>query len=332
MSKADGNVEYLTGKRLLDLTRSFQISEGSKIVPNEPRQPVHTAKELIELATAAHDDFITEIKTYAAKSGMHVYDPGVKSLSRINEKATTEKGGNVDLINDALRVALIGNKPSQIQRALDLFRPATNSRVLDYLDQFSNPDASSGQRRAKIIYSIPFNGVALNTEIQIWSSKMLEAQNETHGIYRRQRSLKACLYESGCDLAYNTVGRLERENRECQMRRIAVHNLAATNAGLDRFLEKRTFGEIEGQSFVAIEYPHDDRKQMVLLRPDETTGTYVRDNSLVHAFESGNYKRTSRDSFLTAAHHTGMVFERAETMRQQRESAKVLPIRQFTAV
>lgn len=332
MSRTDDNVEYIAGKRQLDLTRSFQISEGAKIVPNEPRQPVNTAKELLELATAAHDSFISEIRTYASKSGMRIFDPGVKTLGRINEKASTEKGGNVDLINDPLRVALIGNKPSQIQRGLDLFRPATNSRVLDYLDQFGTPDTSSGMRRAKVIYSIPFNGVALNTEVQIWSAHMLEALNETHGIYKRQRSLKACLHESGCELAYNTVGRFAREDRECQMRRISLHNLAATNAGLDRFLEKRTFGEIDNQPFVAVEYPYDDRKQMVLLRPDETTGTYVRDNSLVHAFQNGNFKRTSRDSFLSAAHQTGMVFERAEAQRQQRESAKVLPIRHLAAV
>lgn len=332
MSKENGNIGQLKGKWQLDLTRSFQISEGSKIVPSEPRQPVDTAQELVELAAAAHSSFLDEIKNYAHSARVRVYDPGVKSLGRINEKAAIEKGGNVDLINDVLRVALIGSNPSQIQRALDLFRPATNSRVLDYLDQFANPDASSGQRRAKIVYAIPFNGVAINTEIQIWSNDMLEAQKETHGIYKRERSLKACLQESGCNLAYSTVGRFERENRECQIRRISLHNEAATKAGLDRFLEKRTFGEIDNQPFVAVEYPYDDRKQMALLRPDETTGTYVRDNSLVHAFQSGNFVRTSRDAFLTAAHHTGMVFERAEIQRRERESAKVIPITRQLAV
>lgn len=331
MSKENGNIEQLKGKRQLDLTRSFQISEGSKIVPGEPRQPVDTAQELVALATAAHSNFIDEIKTYATRAHVRVYDPGVKSLARINEKAATEKDGNVDLVNDVLRVALIGNTPTQIQRALDLFRPATNSRVLDYLDQFANPDASSGQRRAKIVYAIPFNGAAINAEIQIWSHDMLEVQKETHGIYKRQRGLTACLKESGCDLAYGTVGRFERQNRECQIRRISLHNEAATKAGLDRFLEKRTFGEIDHTPFVAVEYPHDDRKPMVILRPDETTGTYVRDNSLVHAFQNGNYLRTSREAFLTAAHNTGMVFERAEAHRRERESAKVIPITRHLA-
>ncbi|OFW87317.1 MAG: hypothetical protein A3B66_08085 [Alphaproteobacteria bacterium RIFCSPHIGHO2_02_FULL_46_13] len=301
------------GRRRLDLSRTFLITNGAHILPQDYEQPVNTPQALFDFAKASEPLFLEEMTDINRALRLKIQYPGIKSIGRIAQKAQEEKTGRVEHIFDAERIAFIADRPSQIKRALDFFSPSKNSRVVDMVDQFAVPDPESRIRRAKIIYALP-NG--LYTEVQIWASTMLNAFEESHIPYEHQRNLKAELKNSGSTLPHKTYAQLVARERILGLTRCAIHDAAAEEAGLNKFVEKRTFAEIGNTPVVAVERPLDTYP--TILRPDAASGMYVTDNSLYAEFITGNYRPTTREDFLKVSHALA-ISHIAEMKGQQQE-------------
>ncbi|GEM_PF-5700663 len=316
------------GKRSLDLSKVFLIADGAKIVPHQAVQEVTTSAELVELSREGEKAFLEEMYEYASsKLRMEVQYPGIKSKARIEEKAREEKNGLVELVNDPLRIAFIGNNVSKIRKAHETFSMRNNSRVIDLVNNFSHPDPENGMRRLRLTYALPVAGKTLNTEIQVWDKRMLSSFKKSHAPYERERQLKAALMTSASSLPHTCISRYNKEIAALHKQRIDIHNDAAQKAGLNKLVEQRTFGFVDSTPFVAIKYPEGEGHDMFILRPDAATGTYVRDDSLIPAFNSSTYIASTRDDFLKACYPIGLNFERNETQRKK-HTAQVIPLPQ----
>ncbi len=292
------NVIDIKNREPFDLTKAYLIASGAPILPLDCRQSVNTAQELYDLSVESEPDFLKEMDKISRALKLKTTYPGIKTISRIEQKAQDEKNGDVNLIHDSLRIAFITDRPSQIKKGLDFFSPAKNSRVVGLTNQFAVPDEESRIRRAKIIYQARSG---LYTEIQIWSSKMMNAFEESHVPYEQQRGLKSVLLNSASQLPHKTLQQFCVKERLLGATRRSIHDEAALEADLDKFIEKRTFGTIGDIPIVAIERGLDICP--TILRPDPKSGVYVEDNSLYSNWISGeNYTKTSRDAFLRASH------------------------------
>ncbi len=293
------NVIPIIEKSHLDLSRTFLIAEGTPILLRYYEQPLanKTPQALHAFAKASEGIFLKEMHEINQGLKMKIDYPGLKSVHRIAQKADAEKTGRVEHIFDAARIAFIANRPAQIKRAMDFFSPAKNSRVVDMVDQFAVPDPESRIRRAKIVYELQ-NG--LYSEVQIWAASMLNAFEESHVPYVHQRNIQAELKNSTSSIPYKAYAQLAQKERILGQTRRAIHDSAAAESGLDKFLEKRTFGKIGDTPIVAIQSKSDQYPR--ILRPDATSGMYVADNSLYADFVTGNYRPTTRDDFLKASH------------------------------
>lgn len=292
-----------------DLSKAYMIASGAPILPLDYKQEVHTPKALHDFSIVSEESFLEEMQEISSGIKLKTRYPGIKSLARIEQKANEEKGGQVDRIYDPLRIAFIADRPAQIKRALDFFSPASNSRVVDMIDQFAVPDEESRIRRAKIVYKAQSG---LYTEVQIWSSKMLNAFEESHIPYEHQRSLKSALLNTTSPLPHKTYHQLSIREQLLGQTRRSIHDAAAAEAGLDKFIEKRTFGKVGDTPIVAIERPID--MSPTILRPDAKSGLYVPDNALYADFITGNYVSISRENFLRASH--GIAIEQVAEMRR----------------
>lgn len=296
MAMEESNVIDITSRQSLDLTRAYTIACGSPIIPRFYQQPVKTAEALHDFAKATESSFLAEMGKVARALKLTIQYPGVKSISRIAQKAQVEKDGLVEEVFDAQRIALIGHRPSNITKAIDFFSPSRNSAVVSMVNQFAVPDEESRIRRAKIIIYSPSG---IYSEVQIWSSAMLNAFEESHVPYEHQRKLKADLQNSASALPYKTYAQLSVKEKILGQTRRSIHDQAALDAGLDKFIETRTFGRIGDTPIVVIERPLDTHA--TILRPDVKSGCYVVDNSLYGDVVTGNYKKTSQQDFLHAS-------------------------------
>lgn len=301
------------GRRRLDLSKIFLVTNGAPILPRDYEQPVNTPQALYDFAEVSEPLFLEEMSEINQALKLRIQYPGIKSIGRIEQKADEEKTGRVEHIFDALRIAFIADCPAEIDIGMNFFSPRKNSRVVDMVDQFAVPDPESRIRRAKIIYALP-NG--LYTEVQIWASTMLNAFEESHIPYEHQRNLKAKLKNSGSTLPHEIYSELQAKERILGQTRCAIHDAAAEEAGLDKFIEKRTFARIGDTPVVAIERQMD--MYPTILRPDVTSGVYVADNSLYADFVTRNYRSTTREDFLQASHALA-INHIAEMKRQQQE-------------
>ena len=288
-------VDFRTGAPF-DLTRTFLIANGVPILPPNFRQPTSDPNELYELAQKHYEKFKESARVTAARLGVRVIDPGVKSIERLKEKAFAEKNGDVSQIFDPLRVALVANRLCQIKRGINFYSPATNSRTVELLDQFGNPDPESGLRRAKIIIEVEDG---LFGEVQIWSQQMMNALGESHTAYERQRGLKADLCRSTSSLPHTAYAHLEAMQEFLARTRQHIHEEAAKDANLNKLLETRQFGFIGDTPFVAIQRQLDHCP--TILRPDALTGKYVEDNALYSDYVEGRYAPCTRERFLAAS-------------------------------
>lgn len=288
-------VDFRTGDPF-DLTRTFLIANGVPILPRNFRQPTSDPRELYELAQRHYQKFQKSAQSAAARLGMRVIDPGVKSIQRLEEKAFAEKNGDASQIFDPLRVALVADRPCKIGKAIDFYSPATNSRTVELLDQFGNPDPESGLRRAKIIIEVEDK---LFGEVQIWSQQMMTALGESHTAYKQQRRLKAHLCRSTSSLPHTAYAHLEAMQELLAKTRQHIHEEAAKDANLNKLLETRQFGLIGDTPFVAIQRQLDHCP--TILRPDALTGKYVEDNALYSDYVEGRYAPCTRERFLAAS-------------------------------
>mgnify|MGYP000597221861 CR=1 FL=1 len=296
ISGIGGNiVDFRTGAPF-DLTKTFLIANGIPILPRNFQQPTSDPRELHELAQKHYEKFIEAAHVTATRLGMRVIDPGIKSIVRLEEKAFAEKDGDASQIFDPLRVALVADRPCKIKRGIDFYSPATNSRTVELLDQFGNPDPESGLRRAKIIIEVEdgFFG-----EVQIWSQQMMNALGESHTAYERQRGLKANLCRSTNSLPHTAYAHLEAMQEFLAKTRQHIHDEAAKDANLNKLLETRQFGFIGDTPFVAIQRQLDHCP--TILRPDALTGKYVEDNALYSDYVERRYTPCTRERFLTAS-------------------------------
>jgi hypothetical protein len=316
------NVIDIRIRRPIDLSKTFLITSGTPILPRDFKQPVTTAEALYNFAKASEPRFLEEMLEISRALRLKTQHAPLKSIERITQKATEEKNGHIDHIFDPVRIAFIADRPSQITKAMEFFSPSNNSRVVDMVDQFAVPDPDSRIRRAKIIYGLQ-NG--LFTEIQIWSSAMLNAFEESHISYAHQRNLKAELQNGASTLPYKTYTQLQAKERILGQTRRIIHDAAADDAGLDKFVEKRTFAKIGDTPVVAIERPMD--MYPTILRPDVTSGLYVTDNSLYADFVTGNYRQTTREDFLKASHDLAIRHITDMKMQQQELPASLAHFR-----
>lgn len=288
-------VDFRTGAAF-DLTRTFLIANGVPILPRNFRQPTSDPRELHKLAQKHYEKFKESAHVAANRLRVSVIDPGVKSIERLEQKAFAEKNGDASQIFDPLRVALVADRPCRIKGAMEFYSPPTNSRTVELLDQFGNPDPESGLRRAKIIIEVEDG---LFGEVQIWSQQMINALDESHTTYRQQRGLKADLCRSTSSLPHTAYAHLEAMQEFLAKTRQHIHEEAAKDANLNKLLETREFGFIGDTPFVAIQRQSDHCP--TILRPDALTGKYVEDNALYSDYVEGRYTQCTRERFLTAS-------------------------------
>lgn len=312
-----GKVLDLSQYSQFDPSHTYTIAAGVPVLRRDFRQSVVCPETLIRIAKEREPHFLKEMYEIAASRGLKVVNPGVKSIERLITKALAEKNGDVGLVYDPLRVALVGETISKIKKGMDFFAPDKNSRTMEFLDEFAEPDRESGMRRGKIVYDM---GEGLLAEVQIWSDKMRGAFDDSHKPFERRRTLASQLKEHASVLPTRLWNSLHHRVDDYDAERISIHEMAAEKAGLNKLLKIATYGTINGNPFAAISNCKDSFP--ILIRPDLKTATYVEDNALYTEYAEGGLRPMSREQFLIASQ--GMVWRHHKELAQQQSRASTI--------
>ena len=205
--------EAQVNQMVLDTFRTLEeVTEARPVERSlKDRQPVETVDDIFKIAQESQD-FIVDIgKGLEADLGVKLKNPGLKKIEAAQEKMQRKGYQSAREMTDISRAGFIINKASDADAIAD--RLAQNAEILD--EGWGVTPAGYFDR--KILVRTP-NGIV--SEIQIWSSKLIEAKTtKGHKLYKQQRATKDP----------KEFERLEKEQREIYSKALSEEDTSFAN-------------------------------------------------------------------------------------------------------
>jgi hypothetical protein len=276
----------------IDLKARWNMVVGTPVIPVHSRQRLYDANALHKQAKESWPDLMRTMYAACDAVGISRHSAvraATKKLPRVFEKAMSEKAGNFSSILDFTRGKIITNNPETILALADHFRPMHNRQTRGFVDNFSRPDEDKmGLRRIKIITDLDNGHLA---EIMVLHSGYDALGSElTHAAYTTVRSLEA---------EYGAVDLMPPHIRaqydDAQRVRIETNQRLAKEFNLTDLEETRQY-YLSHIPFMVVERPMGNLRAAVY--PDDTSGHYKIDNSLLSLVGQINCMEISREDFI----------------------------------